>query len=165
METIASFKINHLKMNRGIFVSRVDKLSENIYATTFDIRVVAPNKDMPITPESSHTIEHLVATYLRNSKQKNNIIYFGPMGCLTGFYLVMWDYKPLASEDVCSLILGAFKYVATFMGEIPGASPVECGNYTFHDLAEAKKVAKKYIYYMNFNKDNIEKIFYYPESE
>lgn len=165
METIASFKINHLKLDKGLYVSRVDKLSSKVYVTTFDIRVTKPNKDDPMIPEASHTIEHLVATYLRNSAQKDKIIYFGPMGCLTGFYLVMWDIRPLTSEEVCPLILEAFKYVRRYKGEIPGATPIECGNYSLHNLDSAKSVVKKYLYYMNFNKDKSEKIFYYPESD
>lgn len=144
MEKIASFTIDHTKLKHGIYVSRVDKIAKyNI--TTFDIRVKQPNYEEAMSPACAHTIEHLGATFFRNStKWKDKVIYFGPMGCLTGFYLIMkGTYTPGSSnfESVVEFIMDMFGYVVRFKGKIPGASAIECGNYKMNDLNEAQWLA------------------------
>lgn len=142
METIASFTIDHTKLRRGIYVSRKDKIANEVI-TTIDIRMKEPNKEPVMNTAELHTIEHVVATFLRNSSFKDNILYFGPMGCRTGNYLlVKGDYN---SSDLVSLIREAFLFLANFDGEIPGYSPKECGNYLDHNLPMAKYEAKKFV--------------------
>ena len=139
MEKIASFTIDHNRLLRGIYVSRQDDVNgEKI--TTFDIRMKEPNREPVLSQESIHTIEHLAATYLRNDPEwKDRIIYWGPMGCLTGNYLIMrGDFK---SSDIVPLMRRTFRFVAEYEGEIPGTQPSECGNYREHDLAGAKAAA------------------------
>ncbi|MBE7039902.1 MAG: S-ribosylhomocysteine lyase [Ruminococcaceae bacterium] len=134
MNKIESFKINHDVLQRGIYVSRIDG-----DVVTLDIRVKKPNGGDYLKTDAMHTIEHIFATYVRNSEYSESVIYFGPMGCRTGFYLLMRD--DVSKEDVISLIKSAFLFIADFEGEIPGNSKVECGNYLEHDLAGAKAEA------------------------
>ena len=141
MEKITSFTIDHLKLDAGLYVSRKDKKGDCI-VTTFDLRITAPNREPVIDMPALHTIEHLCATYLRNSPCKDEVIYFGPMGCRTGCYLVM--FGDLSSEDVFELVLSMCDFVLSFEGEIPGASPSECGNFSEQNLNMAKFYIEKY---------------------
>ena len=141
MNKIESFKINHLTLDPGLYVSRRDKKGD-VVVTTFDLRITAPNREPVIDVPALHTIEHLCATYLRNSNQKQDVVYFGPMGCRTGCYLVM--FGDLVSQDVYDLVIDMCDFVLGFEGEIPGASPIECGNYSEQNLNMAKHYIKKY---------------------
>lgn len=141
MERIASFTINHLDLFPGLYVSRRDQ-QNNCTVTTFDMRITAPNREPVIDTPALHTIEHLAATYLRNSARQSEIIYFGPMGCRTGCYLVM--FGDLNSEDVFELVDEMCSFIIGFEGEIPGASAKECGNYSEQNLNMAKYYIKKY---------------------
>lgn len=141
MNKIESFKINHLTLESGLYVSRRDT-KNGCTVTTFDLRITRPNREPVIDVPALHTIEHLCATYLRNSAEKENIVYFGPMGCRTGCYLVM--FGDLKSEDVYNLVLDMCDFVLNFEGEIPGATPIECGNYSEQNLAMAKFYISKY---------------------
>ena len=141
MEKIASFTIDHIKLQPGVYVSRKDRIGTET-VTTFDLRITAPNREPVIDVPALHTIEHLCATFLRNSKQSENIVYFGPMGCRTGCYLVM--FGNLSSEDVLPLVLDMCDFILGFEGEIPGASPVECGNFSEQNLSMAKFYIEKY---------------------
>ena len=144
MEKIESFKINHKKLVPGIYISRKDRINNEV-VTTIDIRVKRPNFEDCMHPSVAHTIEHLGATYFRNlSGWKDDIIYFGPMGCLTGFYLVLaGDYEPSTSKymKVVDMIMGMFQFICNYKGKIPGATPVECGNYKMMDMDGAVNVA------------------------
>lgn len=142
MEKIASFTIDHLKLLPGIYVSRKDKVGENII-TTFDIRMTRPNFEPVLNTAEVHTIEHLGATFLRNHKNfADKTIYFGPMGCRTGFYMVLsGDYT---SNDVVHLVTEMFEFMKDFEGEIPGACAKDCGNYLDMNLNMAKYVCQKY---------------------
>jgi len=142
MEKIPSFTINHLVLKRGIYVSRKDKVGGTT-VTTFDIRMKEPNREPAVHPGALHTIEHLAATYLRNSSWKDKIIYWGPMGCLTGNYLLMEG--DLESSDIVELMKETFRFVANYEGEVPGAAPADCGNYLLHDLPMARFEARKYL--------------------
>lgn len=144
MEKIASFTINHIDLKRGIFVSRKDITTSGDVITTFDIRMKEPNREAAVDGAALHTIEHLAATYLRNHAQwKERIIYWGPMGCRTGNYLLVnGDYT---SADIVELMRATFAFIASFEGEIPGATARDCGNYTYNDLALARREAKKYL--------------------
>ena len=144
MEVIPSFLIDHTNLKPGIYISRQDKVGETEMFTTYDIRMTEPNKEPAVAPSALHTIEHLVATYLRNKEGwKDNVIYWGPMGCLTGNYLIMkGSYKP---ETIRQLMLKAFQYVADYNEEVPGTTPATCGNCLMHDLPMAKYEAKRYI--------------------
>ncbi len=141
MQKIESFKIDHEKLYSGLYVSRLDNFDNN-FITTFDMRFTAPNKEIPLEVPAIHTIEHLFATYFRNSKIKNKIVYFGPMGCRTGFYLIV--YGKWESENILPYLLNCLDYVIDFNGEIPGATPKECGNYKEQDLIKAKEYSIKY---------------------
>jgi len=141
MNKIESFKIDHLNLHPGLYVSRRDQKGD-VTVTTFDLRITAPNREPVIDVPALHTIEHLCATYLRNSDQKDNVVYFGPMGCRTGCYLVM--FGDLNSQDVYDLVLDMCDFVIDFEGDIPGASPVECGNYSEQNLNMAKYYIKRY---------------------
>lgn len=141
MNKIESFKINHLTLEPGLYVSRRDKKAD-VVVTTFDLRITAPNREPVIDMPALHTIEHLCATYLRNIAQKDSVVYFGPMGCRTGCYLVM--FGDLKSQDVYDLVVDMCDFVLCFEGEIPGASPVECGNYSEQNLSMAKYYIAKY---------------------
>lgn len=155
MDKIASFSVNHTDLYPGLYVSRRDK-KENCVVTTFDMRFTAPNREPVMDMPAIHTIEHLGATYLRNCNRKEDIVYFGPMGCRTGFYLVM--FGELESEEICSLIIDMCDFIIGFEGDIPGAKPEECGNYSEQNLNMAK-------YYIRRYKSNIEnnKRFVYPQ--
>ena len=147
MKNIASFEIDHTKLLPGLYVSRKD-FAGNSIVTTFDIRLCKPNTSYIMNTGGIHTIEHIVATYLRNNAQwSDKVIYFGPMGCRTGFYLILSGH--LVSEDILSLIKDCFVFVADFDGAIPGASAVECGNYLDMDLQAAKLYAKQYVEVLN----------------
>ncbi len=143
LNKIPSFQINHLKLLRGIYVSRKDKVGGET-VTTFDIRMKEPNREPALTAEVSHTIEHLAATYLRNNPTwKDWIVYWGPMGCLTGSYLIIKG--DLKSEDIVELMKNTFSFIANYEGEIPGATPHDCGNWSFTDLEGARREAHKYL--------------------
>ena len=143
METIPSFTIDHLRLLRGIYVSRRDRVGGET-VTTFDIRMTEPNRQSPLSQESIHTIEHLAATYLRNDPVwKDRIIYWGPMGCLTGNYLIMKG--DLCSADIVPLMRDTFSFIASYEGDIPGATERDCGNWTLHNLAQARKDAAAYL--------------------
>ena len=141
MERIASFTINHLALLPGLYVSRRDKKGD-CTVTTFDLRITAPNREPVIDMPALHTIEHLAATYLRNSGAKEDIVYFGPMGCRTGCYLVM--FGDLNAEDVCPLVEQMCDFIIAYEGEIPGAQPEQCGNYSEQNLNMAKYYVRKY---------------------
>lgn len=143
MEKIASFTVNHEKMKRGIFVSRKDAVN-NATVTTYDIRMTEPNREPVMNTAEIHAIEHLGATYLRNREDiRNKVIYFGPMGCRTGFYLIIAD--ALSSREIAPVVKDMFEFIADFEGEVPGADPVSCGNYLDINLTMAKYLAKKYL--------------------
>ncbi len=155
MERIASFTIDHLNLFPGIYVSRRDGKGECVI-TTFDLRMTAPNREPVMDMPALHTVEHLAATYLRNSAVKDDIIYFGPMGCRTGCYLVM--FGELNSEDVYGMILDLCDFIISYSGEIPGAQPEQCGNYSEQNLNMAKYYIEK------FKKEIVEnKRFVYPQ--
>ncbi len=141
MERIASFRINHLELMPGLYVSRRDRRGD-CTITTFDLRITAPNREPVVDMPALHTIEHIAATYLRNSEHKDEIVYFGPMGCRTGCYLVM--FGDLNSEDVYDLILDMCDFIINFKGDIPGARPEQCGNYSEQNLDMAKYYMRKY---------------------
>ena len=143
MEKIASFTIDHNRLLRGIYVSRKDNVGGDV-VTTFDIRMKEPNREPTLHPGALHTIEHLAATYLRNDAEwKDRIVYWGPMGCLTGNYLLMRG--DLESRDIVELMQRTFRFVADFEGEIPGAAAKDCGNYLLHDLPMARLEARRYL--------------------
>ena len=143
MEKIASFTIDHNRLLRGIYVSRKDNVGGDV-VTTFDIRMKEPNREPTLHQGALHTIEHLAATYLRNDAEwKDRIIYWGPMGCLTGNYLLMRG--DLQSRDIVELMQRTFRFVADFEGEIPGAAAKDCGNYLLHDLPMARLEARRYL--------------------
>lgn len=142
MDKIPSFTIDHTRLQRGVYVSRKDYIG-NTTVTTFDIRMKAPNREPALHIGALHTIEHLAATFLRNDKEwGNRVVYWGPMGCLTGNYLLLQgDLKP---ADIADLLMRTFRFIADFNGEIPGAKPEDCGNYLLHDLPMAKWEAAKF---------------------
>ncbi len=141
MDKIASFTVDHLKLKPGLYVSRKDCKNDQV-VTTFDMRITTPNVEPVMDMGAIHTIEHLGATYLRNSECKAEIVYFGPMGCRTGFYLIVFD--DVQSKDVVSHVLNLCDFILQFEGDIPGASAVECGNYIEQNLNMAKYYIKKY---------------------
>ena len=141
MEKIASFRVNHLNLFPGLYLSRKD-YSGKTAVSTFDLRITAPNREPAMDASAMHTIEHLGATFLRNSKLKDDVVYFGPMGCQTGFYAVF--FGDLVPENVFSLILEMCDYIISFEGEIPGAKPEECGNFSFQNLKKAKEYISRY---------------------
>lgn len=159
MEKIASFTINHLILEPGIYVSRKDKIGKET-VTTFDLRMTKPNFEPVMNTAEIHTIEHLGATFLRNHKQfGEKTVYFGPMGCRTGFYLLLaGDYE---SSDIVELITSMYEFIAEYEGEVPGASARDCGNYLDLNLNMAKYLAKKYL--ENTLNDIDEKHLVYPE--
>ena len=143
MERIASFQVDHIRLNRGIYVSRIDEINGN-YLTSFDIRMKLPNREPVINIAELHTMEHLGATFLRNhSVWKEKIVYFGPMGCRTGFYLILKG--KLESKDIVEIMKELYKFMAEFKGDIPGATAIECGNYLDQNLPMANYEAKKYL--------------------
>lgn len=137
MERITSFSVDHTQLKKGVYISRVDG-----ELTTFDIRMCEPNVDEPLDPKAAHTIEHIGATLLRNGPYKDKVIYFGPMGCMTGFYLIT---KDLDLKTIHHLVKDVFQQIATWQQAIPGAKKEECGNYTYMDLAKAKASAEFFI--------------------
>lgn len=143
MEKIASFTVNHIKLQPGIYVSRKDKVgSETI--TTFDLRMTSPNEEPVMNTAEIHTIEHLGATFLRNHPTyKDKVIYFGPMGCRTGFYLLLAG--DLDSKEIVPLITETFEFIRDYQGEVPGASPMDCGNYLDMNLGMGNYLAKRYL--------------------
>ncbi len=143
MKQIASFTIDHMKLLRGIYVSRKDTAGSEVL-TTFDIRMTRPNFEPVMNTAEIHTIEHLAATFLRNhSDFGTKIIYFGPMGCRTGFYLILaGDYE---SRDIVPLLTEMFEFIRDFEGEVPGAAAVNCGNYLDMNLNMAKYLADKFL--------------------
>ncbi len=142
MEKIASFTIDHIKLQPGVYVSRKDRIgSETV--TTFDLRVTSPNEEPVMNTAEIHAMEHLAATYLRNDETwGSRVVYFGPMGCRTGFYLLVAG--DLTSEEILPLVRVCFRFMADFEGEIPGASPRDCGNYLDMNLGMAKYWARRY---------------------
>lgn len=143
MERIASFTINHLLLEPGVYVSRKDHVGAEVL-TTFDLRLTKPNVEPVMSTAEAHTIEHLGATFLRNHPTwKDRVVYFGPMGCRTGFYMILHgDYE---SKDVVDLVKDLFSFIVGFEGDIPGASAIECGNYLDQNLNVAKYWAKRYL--------------------
>ena len=143
MEKIASFTIDHLKLLPGVYVSRQDSVGTETL-TTFDLRMTAPNREPVMNTAEMHAIEHLAATFLRNDPTwQDKIIYFGPMGCRTGFYLILsGDYT---SSDVLPLIISTFEFIRDFEGDIPGASAQDCGNYLDMNLPMTKYLADRYL--------------------
>ncbi|MBF1115865.1 MAG: S-ribosylhomocysteine lyase [Solobacterium sp.] len=143
MEKIASFRVNHLVLEPGIYVSRQDHFNY-VTITTFDLRMTTPNKEPVMNTAEMHTIEHLGATYLRNHLMwKDRIVYFGPMGCRTGFYLLCEG--DLTSRDIVPLVKGLFEFIRDFEGAIPGAEARDCGNYLDQNLPMAKYLAGRYL--------------------
>ena len=142
MEKITSFTIDHIKLQPELYVSRKDKVGAET-VTTFDLRLTKPNDEPVMNTAEVHTIEHLAATYLRNEPTwKDKVLYFGPMGCRTGFYLLLTgDYT---SKDVVPLVLDCFRFIRNYRGEVPGASPKDCGNYLDMNLSMANYWGRKY---------------------
>ncbi|MFR6141170.1 MAG: S-ribosylhomocysteine lyase [Finegoldia sp.] len=156
MNKIESFKIDHLKLLPGIYVSRKDYINNEVL-TTFDLRLTAPNREPVMNTAEVHAIEHLAATFLRN-KLENEVVYFGPMGCRTGFYLILVGDKK--SEDIVELIKELFEFILDYEGNIPGQSAKDCGNYSDMNLDMAKYYSKKYLKVLNsIKKENL----IYPE--
>ncbi|MBP5153199.1 MAG: S-ribosylhomocysteine lyase [Lachnospiraceae bacterium] len=143
MEKIASFTIDHIKLQPGVYVSRKDHIgSETV--TTFDLRMTSPNEEPVMNTAEVHTMEHLGATFLRNDPVwKDRVVYFGPMGCRTGFYMLLAG--DLESRDVVTLVTRMYEFMRDFEGEVPGASPKDCGNYLDMNLNMAKFLAAKYL--------------------
>lgn len=143
MQKITSFTIDHLKLQPGVYVSRKDPVGDSLI-TTFDIRMTSPNEEPVMNTAEVHAIEHLGATFLRNhNKFGSKIIYFGPMGCRTGFYLILsGEYE---SKDIVPLMIEMFEFIASFEGDIPGAAAKDCGNYLDMNLPMAKYLARKYL--------------------
>lgn len=159
MEKIASFTIDHLRLYPGVYVSRKDNVGQSV-VTTFDIRMTRPNFEPVMNTAEMHAIEHLGATFLRNNgSYGSKVVYFGPMGCRTGFYLLLsGDYE---SKDIVALLLDMFNFISNFEGEIPGASAKDCGNYIDMNLPMAKYLANKYV--KEVLSSITDKNLYYPE--
>ena len=159
MEKIASFTVNHLNLLPGVYVSRKDKIGAET-VTTFDLRMTSPNEEPVMNTAEVHTIEHLAATFLRNHKDyKDKTVYFGPMGCRTGFYLLLaGDY---ASKDIVPLMIEMYEFIRDYKGEVPGASPKDCGNYLDMNLSMANYLAAKYLDNVLYHIDESRLI--YPE--
>jgi len=158
VEKIASFTVDHLRLLPGIYVSRKDTLASDVI-TTFDLRMTRPNFEPVMNTAEIHAIEHLGATYLRNHKEfGQKTIYFGPMGCRTGFYLLLkGDYE---SKDIVELMIELYKFIKDYEGEIPGQRPKDCGNYLDMNLGMAKYLADKYLeVLLNIGEENL----IYPE--
>ena len=143
MEKITSFTIDHIKLQPGVYVSRKDNIGDNVI-TTFDLRMTSPNEEPVMNTAEMHTIEHLAATFLRNhAEYKDKTIYFGPMGCRTGFYLLLaGDYE---SKDIIPLMIEMYTFIRNYDGEVPGASAKDCGNYRDMNLPMANYLADKYL--------------------
>ena len=161
MELIQSFSVDHTKIIPGIFLSRTDYLGEYT-VTTYDIRLKKPNKEPVIDTAAMHSLEHIIATNLRNNPDwKDEVVYWGPMGCLTGFYLILKGNR--APKELYDLMLDSFKAVEN-ASVVPGALAVNCGNYLMHNLDMAKWYAKEFADYLEANKNN-PAIFEYPKTE
>lgn len=161
MELIQSFSVDHTQIVPGIFTSRIDTLGE-YRVTTYDIRLKKPNREPVIDVAAMHSLEHIIATYLRNDPVwKDEIIYWGPMGCLTGFYLIVKGSR--TPQEIYDLVLRAFQSVED-EDEVPGATAVNCGHYLMHNLAMAKWYAKEFADYLEANDGN-DAIFEYPKTE
>ena len=155
MEKIASFTINHLELIPGVYVSRKDMIGENV-VTTFDLRMTTPNLEPVMNTAEIHAMEHLGATFLRNHKEfSSKIVYFGPMGCRTGFYLLL--NGDFFSKDILNLLIEMFDFILAYEGKIPGASARDCGNYLDMNLPMAKYLANKYLndVLLNANERNL----------
>ena len=159
MEKIASFTIDHIKLQPGVYVSRKDKIGAETI-TTFDLRMTSPNEEPVMNTAEVHTIEHLAATFLRNHPDyKEKTIYFGPMGCRTGFYLLLaGDYE---SKDIVLLMIEMYEFIRDYKDEVPGASPKDCGNYLDMNLSMANYLADKYLEQVLYHID--ESRLVYPE--
>lgn len=149
MKKIESFQVNHLNLFAGLYVSRKD-VCNGVTVTTFDLRFVAPNREKVMNIAGMHTIEHIGATFLRSSAQADKVVYFGPMGCRTGFYLVC--FGDLQSQDVYDLVVDMCDCIINFHGDIPGATPQECGNYSDQNLSEAQAYATAYKHQLQTHK-------------
>ncbi|MCR5370736.1 MAG: S-ribosylhomocysteine lyase [Clostridium sp.] len=161
MELIQSFSVDHTHIVPGIFTSRVDHLGD-YSVTTYDIRLKKPNREPVIDVGAMHSLEHLIATFLRNDPDwKDEIIYWGPMGCLTGFYLILKGNRP--SKEIYELMLRSFRAVGDAQ-EVPGATAVNCGHYLMHNLEMAKWYAREFADYLEANAGNSD-IFEYPRTE
>ncbi len=161
MDLIPSFSVDHTKIVPGIFTSRIDVLGDE-KVTTYDVRVTKPNVEPAVDVAAMHSLEHIIATFLRNDPEwKDQIIYWGPMGCLTGFYLIMKGNRD--PKEIHDLVLRAFKSVEG-VDEVPGALAVNCGNYRMHNIEIAKWQARKFANYLEANANN-DDIFVYPKSE
>ena len=159
MEKIASFTIDHIKLQPGVYVSRKDTVGAEVI-TTFDLRMTSPNEEPVMNTAEMHTIEHLAATFLRNHPQfKDKTIYFGPMGCRTGFYLLLaGNYT---SKDILPLMVEMFEFIRDYHDEVPGASAKDCGNYLDMNLGMANYLANKYLEQVLYNID--ESRLVYPQ--
>ena len=158
MELIASFQVDHRRIVPGIYVSRVDAVGGD-FTTTFDVRMKRPNVEPAVHPNALHSIEHIVATYLRSDPEwKDRIVYWGPMGCLTGNYLIVKGSP--SPQEILPLVLAAFRHCRDFEGEVPGTTPETCGNYRLHDLAMAKWESARYVELLER-----EPCFEYPTAE
>ena len=143
MEKIASFTIDHIKLEPGVYVSRKDNVGSEVI-TTFDLRMTSPNDEPVMNTAEVHTIEHLAATFLRNEPSwKDRVLYFGPMGCRTGFYLLLAG--DLTAPEVLPLVTECFRFVRDYRGEVPGASAKDCGNYLDMNLPMANYWGKRYV--------------------
>ena len=161
MELIQSFSVDHTRIVPGIFLSRVDKVGGDT-VTTYDIRLKRPNKEPAIDVAAMHSLEHIIATFLRNDPDmKDDIIYWGPMGCLTGFYLILKGSR--SPREIYELVSEAFKSVNE-AETVPGAAPVNCGHYLMHNLGMAKWYAAEFADYLTLNRENAE-IFMYPKTD
>ena len=159
MEKIASFTIDHLKLVPGVYVSRKDTIGKEVI-TTFDLRMTSPNDEPVMNTAEVHTIEHLAATFLRNHPvYGDKTIYFGPMGCRTGFYLLLAGV--LTSKEIVPLMIEMFEFIRDFNDEVPGASPKDCGNYLDMNLPMANYLAKRYLDNVLYNIDDSRLV--YPE--
>ena len=159
MEKIASFTIDHLKLVPGVYVSRKDTIGREVI-TTFDLRMTSPNDEPVMNTAEVHTIEHLAATFLRNHPvYSDKTIYFGPMGCRTGFYLLLAGDQ--TSKEIVPLMIEMFEFIRDFNGEVPGASPKDCGNYLDMNLPMANYLAKRYLDNVLYNIDDSRLV--YPE--
>ena len=159
MEKITSFTIDHIRLQPGLYVSRKDRVgSETV--TTFDLRLTKPNEEPVMNTAEVHTIEHLAATFLRNEPSwKDRVLYFGPMGCRTGFYLLLAG--DLTAPEVLPLVTECFRFVRDYRGEVPGASAKDCGNYLDMNLGMANYLAKRYLDHVLYNIDDSRLV--YPE--
>ncbi len=161
MDLIASFSVDHTRIVPGIYVSRVDTLGDQ-RVTTYDVRMTRPNVEPAVDVAAMHSLEHIIATYLRNDDEwKDEVIYWGPMGCLTGFYLILKGER--TPREICDLLVAAFRSVED-ADEVPGAQAVNCGNYRMHNLEIAKWHARRFADYLEAN-STTGKIFEYPHSE